>query len=114
MRGLKLFHKSNKRKGAFPVPFPYLIFFSYYFYRFTHISFGEPPYFWQKNPRTEIHPLPNVKIPLNTQKNNFQIYVVPRMPFMGFVGFPQSYPLETKTPDKDRDISQLVDKQANL
>lgn len=26
--------------------------------------------FWQKNPRTEVHPLPNVKLPLKTQENN--------------------------------------------
>ena len=26
--------------------------------------------FWQKNPRTKVHPLPNVKLPLKTQENN--------------------------------------------
>ena len=27
-------------------------------------------YFLAKNPRTEVHPLPNVKLPLKTQENN--------------------------------------------
>ena len=77
--------------------FPCLIIFPLSVYRFTHTLFSKTLYnlvklpgfaklfhfrqivsdfrqivytIWQKNPRTQVHPLPNVKLPLKTQDKN--------------------------------------------
>ena len=77
--------------------FPCLIIFPLSFYRFTHTLFSKTLYnlvklpgfaklfhfrqivsdfrqivytIWQKNPRTQVRPLPNVKLPLKTQDKN--------------------------------------------
>jgi len=61
-------------------PLQLLIISPLYFYRFTLKTTGycqivqrfcQNVYtFWQNNPRTEVHPLPNVKTAIKTQENN--------------------------------------------
>ena len=75
-------HHIMKKKNKFLVTRPYLakpytIWRNLYTFRQNPIQFGETTdfrqkvyTFWQKNPRTEVHPLPNVKMPLKTQENN--------------------------------------------
>ena len=64
----QLFSENEKhKKRACKAPYH----FSTIFLSILPYTIWRNPYtFWQKNPRTEVHSLPNVKMPLKTQENN--------------------------------------------
>ena len=66
-------------------------------------------YFLAKTPRTQVHPLPNVKLPLKTQENNelSDLCTAKNAVFTGFVRFPQLYPPKTKAPWQNMTISPI-------
>ena len=59
-------HKTTKKRAcAQPLSF------SHYLFIISPYTIWRNPYtFWQKNPGTQVHPLPNVKTTIKTQENN--------------------------------------------